>query len=209
MAPAGIRLAATSHETRERRFLSRRRLRYLLPSAAFAVTLGGGGFAALETNTVGSFGDGLWWALSLVTTVGFVGPTPVTTGGRLIAGALMLLGFALLSLTAAALASLFVRDDEIPAEQRDAAFESLALAELRALRARLDHIEQQKTAPSGRSRVDAGRHAQRPSADVDGLRGRERPAGLRPERTQPRSAMLARAISARALLAARDPRPLQ
>lgn len=144
MARAGIRLAATS----QRRFVSRRRLRYLLPGAAFAVTLGGGGFAALETNTVGSFGDGLWWALSLVTTVGFVGPTPVTTGGRLIAGALMLLGFALLSLTAAALASLFVRDDEIPAEQRDAAFESLALAELRALRARLDHIEQRTPAPA-------------------------------------------------------------
>lgn len=45
----------------------------------------------------------------------------------------MLFGFALLSLTTAALASLFVREDETPAEQRDAAFESHALRELRAL----------------------------------------------------------------------------
>jgi voltage-gated potassium channel len=117
------------------------RLRYLLPAAALVVTLAGGGFAALETDTAGSFGAGVWWALSLVTTVGFVGQTPVTTGGRLLAAALMLFGFALLSLTTAALASLFVREDETPAEQRDAAFESQVLRELQALHERLDRME--------------------------------------------------------------------
>jgi voltage-gated potassium channel len=122
-----------------------RRLRHLVPAAALVVTLSGGGFAALETNTVGSFGEGVWWALSLVTTVGFVGQTPVTTGGRLLAAGLMLFGFALLSLTAAALASLFVREDETPAEQRDAAFESEVLGELRALHERLDRMEQMRS----------------------------------------------------------------
>lgn len=136
-----------------------RRLRYLLPFAALVVTLAGGGFAALETHTVGSFGDGVWWALSLVTTVGFVGQTPVTIGGRVLAGALMLFGFALLSLTTAALASLFVREDETPAEQRDAAFESHALCELRALRERLDRIERMPSAPPADPCPPPGTHS--------------------------------------------------
>lgn len=119
-----------------------RRLRYLLPAAAFVVVLAGGGFAALEAHTAKTFGDGVWWALSLVTTVGFVGETPATPGGRVLAGGLMLFGFALLSLTTAALASLFVREDETPAEQRDAEFESKVLGELCNLGERLRQIEQ-------------------------------------------------------------------
>jgi voltage-gated potassium channel len=121
--------------------VSRHWLRYLLPSAALVVVLAGGAFAALETDTVGSFGAGVWWALSLVTTVGFVGGTPVTTAGRVIAALLMIFGFALLALTTAAIASLFVREDESPMERREAAFEAQALAELRALNERLDRLE--------------------------------------------------------------------
>jgi hypothetical protein len=121
--------------------MSRHLLRYLLPAAALVVVLSGGGFAALETDTAGSFGEGVWWALSLVTTVGFVGQTPTTEAGRILAGLLMVFGFALLSVTTAAAASIFVRHDEVPGQRRDAAFESEALAELRALNERLDRIE--------------------------------------------------------------------
>jgi voltage-gated potassium channel len=121
--------------------VSRHWLRYLLPAAALIVVLAGGALAALETDTVESFGAGVWWALSLVTTVGFVGGTPTTTAGRIIAALLMVFGFALLALTTAALASLFVREDESPVERREAAFEAQALAELRALHGRLDRLE--------------------------------------------------------------------
>lgn len=126
--------------------MSRRVLRSLCPAAALAVALGGGGLAALETDTVGSFADGVWWALSLVTTVGFVGHTPVTAAGKLIAGLLMVFGFALLSLTTAAIASLFVREDGRAVRQRDGAFERQALAELRALHERLQEIEDDRPA---------------------------------------------------------------
>jgi voltage-gated potassium channel len=100
-----------------------------------------GALAALETDTVRSFGAGVWWALSLVTTVGFVGGTPTTTAGRVIAALLMVFGFALLALTTAAIASLFVREDESPVERREAALEAQAIAELRALHERLDRLE--------------------------------------------------------------------
>lgn len=121
--------------------MSRHSLRYFYPAAALLVALAGGGLAALESDTAGSFAEGVWWALSLITTVGFVGHTPVTVAGKVIAGVLMVFGFALLSLTTAAIASLFVREDESDTNRRDEAFEVTALAELRALHARLDELE--------------------------------------------------------------------
>jgi hypothetical protein len=65
----------------------------------------------------------VWWALSLMTTVGFVGESPETTGGRLLSAVLMLIGFGVLSVTTAAIASLFVREDEASEERREHAFE--------------------------------------------------------------------------------------
>ena len=121
--------------------MTRRLLRYAYPAVALVIVLAGGAISAIEADVVESFGSGVWWALSLVTTVGFAGHPPTTTAGRVLAGALMITGFGLLSLTSAALASLFVRQDEAPSQQRDIAFEAEALAELRALRARLDELQ--------------------------------------------------------------------
>lgn len=119
----------------------RQRLRYLAPGMIVVVVLAGGGFAALETDTASSFGDGVWWALSLVTTVGFIGDSPTTTAGKLLAGLLMIVGFGLLSLVTAAVASLFVREDVAPLERRETAFEVSAMNELRALNQRLERLE--------------------------------------------------------------------
>ena len=113
----------------------------MLALAPFVVLLAGAGFAALEQDTVSSYWEGLWWALSLMTTVGFVGESPETTGGRILSSVLMLSGFALLTLATAALASLFVREEEIPTEERERDFELAALSRLEELAARLDAIE--------------------------------------------------------------------
>lgn len=120
----------------------RRWLRVAAPLAAVGVLLGGGGLAAIETQTVGDYGDGVLWALSLMTTVGFVGGVPHTVAGKLIAATLMLCGFGLLALTTAAVSSLFVREDEAPEEKREQAIEREILRELRALHARLNDLEQ-------------------------------------------------------------------
>jgi hypothetical protein len=120
----------------------RRWLRFVAPIAVATVLLGGGALAALETETVGSYGTGVLWALSLMTTVGFVGGLPHTVAGKVIAAALMLFGFSLLAMTTAAVSSLFVREDEVPEELREEAFEQEILRELRAVHARLDGLEQ-------------------------------------------------------------------
>ena len=116
-------------------------MRYLIPAATVIVLLAGGGFAALETDAVESYWEGVWWALSLMTTVGFANGTPETVLGKALSGVIMVLGFVLLALTTAAFASLFVREDEAPEESREHAFEENALAELRQLNSRLEVIE--------------------------------------------------------------------
>lgn len=55
-----------------------------------------------------TFGEALWWAMSTVTSVGYGDEVPVTVQGRLIAGCLMIAGFAMLGVVTAALASWFV-----------------------------------------------------------------------------------------------------
>jgi voltage-gated potassium channel len=121
--------------------VTRSSLRWVLPGAALLVLLAGGGFAALETDTVATYWQGVWWALALMTTVGFVGGSPQTDLGQALASVLMVLGFLLLAITTASVASLFVSKSELPHEARDRAFEREALAELRALGDRLDRLE--------------------------------------------------------------------
>ncbi len=121
--------------------LRRNWLRAFLPAALAVVLLAGAAMAALEADTAHSFGAGVLWALSLMMTVGFTGAVPHTVAGRLLAGVLMVLGFGLLALTTASIASLLVREDEIPEEQRELDFERDAMAQLAVVAARLDRIE--------------------------------------------------------------------
>lgn len=79
-------------------------------------------------------------AFALVTTVGFVGPVPTSATGKIVSSVLMILGFALLAMTTAAVASFFVREDEIPDEQVERRFEQAVLAELGQLRQELAHV---------------------------------------------------------------------
>ena len=117
----------------------RRAFPLLLAAAAIVVVAGGGALAALETDTVESFGEGVWWAVSLMTTVGFAGETPHTAAGKILSAVLMVVGFALIAATTAAIASFFVHEDEAPAEER-------ILAELAAIRERLDALERRDRA---------------------------------------------------------------
>jgi voltage-gated potassium channel len=122
--------------------ITRRSLVVAAPLAAILVLVGGAAFRTLETQTVGGYPEGILWALSLMTTVGFVGGLPHTVLGKLIAATLMLFGFILLSMTTAAIASLFITEEQAPEEQREHEFEAEILRELRALHARLDELEE-------------------------------------------------------------------
>ena len=63
----------------------------------------------IEGSNIKSFGDGLWWALTTVTTVGYGDRYPTSTEGRAIAFALMLVGISLMGVITASVAAWFVK----------------------------------------------------------------------------------------------------
>jgi voltage-gated potassium channel len=65
---------------------------------------------------VETYGDGLWWALVTITTVGYGDITPISTLGRIIAGALMIMGIGFIATITAAVSSYFIssfNDNEV------------------------------------------------------------------------------------------------
>lgn len=92
-------------------------------TGATALLIGVAALAMLDAErhaqgaAITSYGTALWWAMETVTTVGYGDMAPVTTTGRMIAGALMIGGIALLGIVTATLASWLV---ERVAEQDEA-----------------------------------------------------------------------------------------
>ena len=88
-------------------------------TVALVIVVGAGLGLAFEHEQPGSglhsFGDALWWSIVTCTTVGYGDYFPVTTGGRLVAVTLMIVGIAGLSVLTASIAALFVKEDDEPA----------------------------------------------------------------------------------------------
>ena len=64
---------------------------------------------AVEGSNIKDFGDGLWWAISTVTTVGYGDYFPTTTEGKFIAVMLMVMGISLVGVITASVAAWFVK----------------------------------------------------------------------------------------------------
>ena len=63
----------------------------------------------VTTSNIKSFGDGLWWAVTTVTTVGYGDRFPTTSMGRVLAVGLMLVGISLMGVITASVAAWFVK----------------------------------------------------------------------------------------------------
>ena len=63
----------------------------------------------VDGSNIKNFGDGLWWAVTTVTTVGYGDRYPTTTEGRFIAIALMIMGISLMGVITASVAAWFVK----------------------------------------------------------------------------------------------------
>jgi voltage-gated potassium channel len=88
----------------------------------------------VEPETFTSIGLAYWWAAMTVTTVGYGDIVPHTVAGRIIAVALMLVGFSLIPLLASAVVSVLV-SKRSQAEREEA---EQALGRIEELLARLE-----------------------------------------------------------------------
>jgi voltage-gated potassium channel len=103
--------------------------------AMLTVLGGGAAYAAVETTSKKPLDawDGVWWAITTVTTVGYGDEVPHTTAGRAIAIVLMLVGIGFVAILTAATAQRFVQ-----AERRA---ETEVLERLDEIAARLERLE--------------------------------------------------------------------
>jgi voltage-gated potassium channel len=64
---------------------------------------------AVEGSNIKNFGDGLWWAITTVTTVGYGDKFPTTIEGKFLAVGLMIVGISLMGVITASVAAWFVK----------------------------------------------------------------------------------------------------
>jgi voltage-gated potassium channel len=106
------------------------------------VILGGGAaFTAVENDQSLSAWDGLWWAFTTATTVGYGDLYPRTDAGRVIAMLVMATGIGFIALFTGAIAERFVRPDVDRATAELEADEAAILAEVTEIQARLARLE--------------------------------------------------------------------
>ena len=85
-----------------------------------------------------SIGDGLWWAVQTVTTVGYGDVVPTSTTGRLIAAIVMVGGIGFLTVITAAITSTFIENARRHLEGQG---NDMLSAKLDHISARLDVID--------------------------------------------------------------------
>jgi voltage-gated potassium channel len=106
--------------------------------AAVVVILGGYLVYVAEhthpESNIDTAGEGVWWAIVTSTTVGYGDFYPITVEGRAVAGILMFVGIAILSVVTASIAAYFVENDEDEEQRR-------IEAKLDALHERFDRLE--------------------------------------------------------------------
>jgi voltage-gated potassium channel len=95
----------------ERRLTSGDSLRLASILTVTAICIAGAAQHAFASGDFASLWDGIWWAVTTTTTVGYGDLYPTTVQGRLIGMALMFVGIGFLSLLTASIASRFVKEE--------------------------------------------------------------------------------------------------
>lgn len=93
-----------------KKFFRTNGLVYVVIFSTITVLIAAFGLSALEDL---SFKDALWWSFVTATTVGYGDISPATTGGRLIAMILMLVGIGTIGLLTGTIATYFLNEDNI------------------------------------------------------------------------------------------------
>src|SRR5271169_4951666 len=93
----------------QRKPLTAPRAARIIASVTVSLTVIGGVLIHVtDKKTFPNIGDGMWWAIQTVTTVGYGDLVPESTAGRFIAALVMLVGISFLAVITAAIASEFI-----------------------------------------------------------------------------------------------------
>jgi voltage-gated potassium channel len=125
-----------------RRLFSLQGIRYAALLALLTALGGGAAFAYVEEDP--STWDGVWWAVTTMTTVGYGDVAIETTGGRVIAIVVMLVGIGFIALMTGAIAERFLAREVAEIEEEvaeEVETTEAVLAELRSVRERLEGLE--------------------------------------------------------------------
>jgi voltage-gated potassium channel len=114
-------------------------VRYAALLTALTALSGGAAFASVENIPVG---DGIYWAITTMTTVGYGDISPKTIEGKVIALTVMMVGIGFAALVVGAVANRFIRapSDEGGVAQQDILEQDL-LEQVRDIAARLQRLE--------------------------------------------------------------------
>ena len=149
-APGEANAVPMENETRLERWLDRALARAATPRGGATViaaitTIATVGFGLLMTavdhKNFTTIGQGLWWAVQTVTTVGYGDQVPTNTAGRLLAAAVMLLGLAFLAVVTAAVTSSFVARATEERTRRVGGAAPATAHDVRDINERLDRME--------------------------------------------------------------------
>lgn len=127
-------------------------LRYAAVLALVTALGGGAAFAAIEDEP--ETWDGVWWAVTTMTTVGYGDVFPETDSGRVLAIVLMIVGIGFVAVLTGAIAERFVAAQVRAEVDEHAAEEDDVLREVREIVVRLQKLEtsvQRAANASGRS----------------------------------------------------------
>jgi voltage-gated potassium channel len=136
---------------RTKEVLTHKGFHFVILAAALLVFLCAGLVTVAEKGAHGSnihdYGQGLWWAIVTVTTVGYGDRFPITPFGQGVAVVLMLAGIGLIGALTATVASYFVEQQADEADERLAHIEAM-LEQLLAERSTV--LEERSTQPAAR-----------------------------------------------------------
>jgi voltage-gated potassium channel len=96
---------------------------------------------AIDHSNFTTLGQGLWWSVQTVTTVGYGDHVPTNVAGRLVATLVMLLGLAFLAVITAAITSSFVARATEERTRRAGAASPATGDDVREITVRLDRVE--------------------------------------------------------------------
>jgi voltage-gated potassium channel len=135
----------------QRAVVTGRALPYLAASTAVLAVVSGFIVTLIDRESFATLGDGIWWAIVTIATVGYGDIVPQGAWGRVVGSVVIIMGVTTLAFLTAMVTSYFItgqqeRSSEEERERREASEEE-ALELLRRLEARLERIE---------SRLDAG-----------------------------------------------------